>query len=319
MCYSTMVERDIRKLERQYGAKIAYDSFREIYQMRGMNRDLRIPKGLDAFFQNIESPVSDEIRNLIVEHEKYVAEKRKSEIAATEKEIQELESKIKKKPTKTAEKDLGVKTRKLESLLKKNAASELPKISNSLQGTYRIYPFDFVPVVQLENGKRIVRPMRYRVLPKSGVEIPSKYNLFNARRDSIFHETKPGERDKIWKSMIGETHAVFPFVRFYEWVEGENGKSVEIFFTAKGFDSMWSAALFEETKTPYGLVRSFAMVTDDPPPEVRAAGHDRCPVFLQPDAVDLWLDPDGKTLKQLEALLDKKQDTYFNHEVAVAA
>lgn len=319
MCYSTMVERDIRKLERQYGAKIDYDSFLQTYQMRSQNHDLKIPNGLDDFFHSVETPVSKEIRSLQREHEKYLAEERRLEIATTEKEIKELETKIGKKPTKTAQHKLGVKQRKLNSLLKKEATSGIAKLSNGTEGTYRIYPFDLVPVVQLEKGKRIVRPMRYRILPKSGVEIPSKYNLFNARRDSIFHETKPGERDKIWKSMIGETHAVFPFVRFYEWVEGKNGKSVEIFFTAKGFDSMWSAALFEETKTPFGLVRSFAMVTDDPPPEVRAAGHDRCPVFLQNEAVDLWLEPKGKSLNQLDALLDQKQETYFNHEVAAAA
>ena len=93
-----------------------------------------------------------------------------------------------------------------------------------------------MPVVQLDAGKRVVRPMRYRVLPKNGVEYPTKYNVFNARRNSIFDPTPAGERDKIWKSMIGKTHAVFPFVRFYEWVEDESGKKVEIFFSAKGFE-----------------------------------------------------------------------------------
>ena len=317
MCYSTMVERDIRKLERQYGAKIDYGSFYQTYQMRAQNRDLKIPTGLDDFFRDVETPISKEIRELIKEHQKFVAEKRLAEIASVEKEIEELEEKLKKKPTKTAQEKLGVKQRKLEALSKKEAASKVPKIGKGTEGTYRIYPFDFVPVVQLENGKRIVRPMRYRVLPKSGVEMPSKYNLFNARRDSVF--PKAGERERIWKTMIGKNHAVFPFVRFYEWVEVNRGKKVEVFFTAKGFDSMWSAALFEETKTEFGLVRSFAMVTDEPPPEVRAAGHDRCPIFLLEPAIASWLDPKGKSLPQLEAILDKKQNTYFNHELATAA
>lgn len=36
---------------------------------------------------------------------------------------------------------------------------------------------------------------------------------------------------------------------------------------------------------------SFAAVTDDPPPEVAAAGHDRCIVQLRPENVEAWLTP----------------------------
>ena len=50
-------------------------------------------------------------------------------------------------------------------------------------------------------------------------------------------------------------------------------------------------------------VPAFALVTDEPPDEVRAAGHDRCPVFLSEQAWPAWLVPKGKTPKELDALL----------------
>ena len=43
---------------------------------------------------------------------------------------------------------------------------------------------------------------------------------------------------------------------------------------------------------------SFAAVTDDPPPEVAAAGHDRCIVQLRPENVEAWLTPQGRTFNQ---------------------
>ena len=36
---------------------------------------------------------------------------------------------------------------------------------------------------------------------------------------------------------------------------------------------------------------SFAAITDDPPPEVAATGHDRMIINLKPENVDAWLTP----------------------------
>jgi putative SOS response-associated peptidase YedK len=74
---------------------------------------------------------------------------------------------------------------------------------------------------------------------------------------------------------------------------------------------MWAASIFEEYERWEG--GSFAMVTDTPPPEVAAAGQDRCPVFIDRALVDRWLLLEGQTLAQLYALLEHKQPTYFSH------
>ena len=61
---------------------------------------------------------------------------------------------------------------------------------------------------------------------------------------------------------------------------------------------------------------SFAAVTDEPPPEVAAAGHDRCIVQLRPENVAAWLTPQGRTLDALDALLDDKARPYYEHRLA---
>ena len=57
-------------------------------------------------------------------------------------------------------------------------------------------------------------------------------------------------------------------------------------------------------------------MTDDPPPEVAAAGHDRCIVQLRPAHVTAWLTPQGRTLEELDGLLDDKERPYYEHRKA---
>ncbi|WP_414703806.1 hypothetical protein [Povalibacter sp.] len=61
---------------------------------------------------------------------------------------------------------------------------------------------------------------------------------------------------------------------------------------------------------------SFAAVTDEPPPEVAAAGHDRCIVNLQPENVGRWLTPEGRRSAELQAILDPKQRPYYEYAIA---
>jgi len=55
---------------------------------------------------------------------------------------------------------------------------------------------------------------------------------------------------------------------------------------------------------------------DDPPPEVAAAGHDRCVIPIKPEYVDAWLNPDPANLKALYAILDDRERPYYEHRLA---
>jgi putative SOS response-associated peptidase YedK len=61
---------------------------------------------------------------------------------------------------------------------------------------------------------------------------------------------------------------------------------------------------------------SFAAITDDPPPEVAATGHNRCLIPLRPDNLSKWLNPEGLDKTQLDALLDDRERPYYEHELA---
>lgn len=61
---------------------------------------------------------------------------------------------------------------------------------------------------------------------------------------------------------------------------------------------------------------SFAAITDEPPSEVAAAGHDRCIVPIKPEHVEAWLNPDPKNLKALQDMPDDRDRPYYEHRLA---
>jgi putative SOS response-associated peptidase YedK len=67
-----------------------------------------------------------------------------------------------------------------------------------------------------------------------------------------------------------------------------------------------------------GSLLSFAAITDEPPAEVAAAGHDRMIISIQPENVDAWLTPEGRSDTELQAILSDRQNPYYEHAVMAA-
>jgi hypothetical protein len=57
-------------------------------------------------------------------------------------------------------------------------------------------------------------------------------------------------------------------------------------------------------------------ITDEPPPEVGAAGHDRCIIPIKPESVDAWLSPQGHRVADHYAILDERARPYYEHRLA---
>lgn len=59
-----------------------------------------------------------------------------------------------------------------------------------------------------------------------------------------------------------------------------------------------------------------AAITDEPPAEVAAAGHDRCIIPISREHLDGWLSPKEGDLSALYAILDDRERPYFEHREA---
>jgi len=307
MCYSALIKGNLKRVSAEFRARLDLESFTRFYAMRIEHPELKIPFGLDRYFLLSQDPMEAKIAPLIRQFQKDEAERNRMLLVEAENEIKELAQ----KPTAANKKKIEVRERKI---LKLNAKldTSFDRISPLDE---RIYPGSFAPVIISDGSKESRRlvPMRYRVRMPSGAEIPPQYNVFNARRDSLLSAAT-------WKPLFSHTHAIFPFVRFFEWVERTSAddkiKKVEIAFSPSERGLMWAASLYSPPKDksilPYA---SFAMVTDEPPQEVSAAGHDRCPIFLRADLIDSWLSPQEKSKEELLTLLDKKEKTFYLHDL----
>jgi putative SOS response-associated peptidase YedK len=299
MCYSALVEASYKEYCQQFGLIFDRDGFHDLFAMRVQAPHLKIPDGLTQQLAAEDSAFGRSIGRLHAEFLEGERHRITAEIATVGAAIEQLAA---RKPGKTRDKNLGAKQRKHEKLVASLAQSAAPGTS------YRIYPNYFAAAIAEIGGQRLLTPMRYRILPRTGIEVPMQYNVFNARRDSL-------QSVRNWKPLFGAQHAIFPFTRFYEWVS-RDGKPVEISFSPEGYSGMWAASLYEEYRSELGMIRSFAMVTDEPPAEVAAAGHDRCPVFLESRLLDDWLLPAGKSLEELDRLLDCKEQPFYSHALA---
>jgi len=147
-----------------------------------------------------------------------------------------------------------------------------------------VYPNTFANVLLNMPQGLAFCPMRYRLRPfDSESEVPTKYNLYNARVEGI-------ELKKIWAPLIGKKHVAIPLVKFHEWVPTEKGKRV-VQFSMPGKEIFWTAGVFDIWKNPTGgeQIISFAIVTQEPNEYIRSVGHDRCPIIISEQEVKTWL------------------------------
>lgn len=169
----------------------------------------------------------------------------------------------------------------------------------------RIFSNYFANVIVSEKGERVIQPMRYRVRPHdSKEELPTKYNVFNARIDSL-------EIRDTWKPLFMRNHGIIPFTNFYEWVPGPDNKPKLITFFPEGRETMWAPCLWDEWISKDGRIhfKSFAIITDEPPKEILRMGHDRCPIFIKSSEIDSWLNPKSKNVIY-KILSNRESDRY---------
>jgi putative SOS response-associated peptidase YedK len=102
--------------------------------------------------------------------------------------------------------------------------------------------------------------------------------------------------------------------------DGEREQNVVLQFTPEPPQTMLIACLWSHwTDRQEPDLRSFAAITDEPPADVVAAGHDRCIINLRPEHVEAWLTPERHTREELQAILSDHAVSTYQHAAVLAA
>ena len=306
MCYSVLVETDLRKLENMYGAHTDEAAFASVYRARAAGQtNMHIPRALDAnFFTGTSSEaqaIQQLAREFVVRQTKMLEEK----LIEKKQLIEELENKLAKKWFKTTQQRLETTIRVVEKtqlrVARLNAATEHGSPEDS-----RVVQYSYAPLIVREGGRNLIRPFRYQVRARNTAKEPNrKINMFNARIETIRERTT-------WKHLFMHNHGVLPYKGFYEWVEHPQTKATtEIYFSPQGRSDLWAPALYESWNFGPEKINSFAIITSAPPPEVEKMGHDRCPLFPKVEFINDWLNPQSCNPDYvLQQLLSKEPVTY---------
>ena len=307
MCYSALIEADYRKYVRKFGATVSLAEFTEQAMADpGKGKVPRWPKAMRDAAAADPSPEAAPLREAVRAWIAHDTAELEQELFKQTRRVADGQRALAAKPTKKAAEDVRIGSSKVDQI--KARLADL-KRSEPLPRDGRIYPGYYAPVMVWQEGQRVVLPMRYQCRPAGKPEVyDRKYpGTYNARSDNL---------EGFWKGLYGKTHGVVLASAFYEHVQ-QDGKDVVLEFRPQTGGEMLVACLWSSWIGKDGEeLLSFAAITDDPPPEVAAAGHDRCIIPIKPENLDAWLRPDPANLPAQYAILHDRERPYYEHREA---
>jgi putative SOS response-associated peptidase YedK len=277
---------------------------------------IRFTKALEVAFEKSTDPADAETAALFAQ----LRSKRRLELEAglfkQRTRLVEAERALAVKETKKALNEKRIAADKVEWHRKQLENLASPEVRDS---DCCIYPMWYTLILANVDGKRAVMPMRYHCRQNGKPENIDKQfdGLYCARRDSL---------EGYWKKVWGKQHGILVARAFYENVPleayehrplgpGERSKNLVLEFKPQATEPMLLAVVWDCWQSPgESDLYSFAVITDDPPSEVAATGHDRCPIPIKSENIDAWLSPEGRTKDELQAILEDRERYYYEHQ-----
>lgn len=317
MCYSAQVEQELKVIRNAMKARADLKAFDKLFKRRLTDDRIKIPKAMEANFYRPESDQEAAILQDIQTYQVQQSKKLEAELFKQKTRLVKAERILADQSDPKAQNEQRIASKKVKASLRRIEDLKRTELKES---DARIYPMYYAPVVIEEDGERIIRPMRYHCRPAGKPAFyDAKYpGLYNARRDNL---------EKFWKGQFGQTHAIVLMTGFFENVSrhrvegrelnpGEKEENVILNFNPKPSFTMKVACLWSHWEGEGESFESFAAITDEPPPEVSAAGHDRCIIPLIDQSVDSWLHPIRSDARQIQQLLDQRERPYYEHRMA---
>lgn len=307
MCYSAQIKAEYEKYRRLTGADMDIRTFVRTFWWKEGAQPSRRPRVPRAVERDLLANGPEEVAVLVRRWDAWETDRLTREVFAQRRRVADAERALQARDTKKAREDVRIGSAKVAAAQRRLDALK----GREGEDDRRIYPGSWCPVVVAEGGRRLVRLMRYQCRPAGKPAFFDRRfpGTYSARRDSL---------EGFWAGLFGRRHAVMIADRFYENVEVD-GRNRVLEFAPRTGEPMYIACLWSEWTDPAGRepdLLSFAAITDDPEPEVAAAGHDRTIINLKPEHLDAWLDPDPRDLARLYAILDDRQHPYYEHRIA---
>lgn len=318
MCFSAQLEMKLKQVIDVVAAEVDEKAFADLLEQRLTDSSIKVPRGLEDNFMQPETEDAERCYQAILQYRAEQTTAIEQELFKQKKRLADTERKLATKQTKTAAEHQRIASKKIKWALGKleDLRREKPEPKDD-----RIFPMMYAPVIVNVEGEQLIRPMRYHCRQQGKPAFyDRKFNgLYNARRDNL---------TRFWRQQYGQTHGLLVMKSFYENVarhdfeqrslqDGEEVENLVLQFSPQPAMPLVVACLYSRwEKAGEAPLESFAAITDEPPAEVAATGHDRCVIILNRDSAVRWLAPEGMEDSALEGLLDDRPILVHEHRLA---
>ena len=159
MCYSAQVIEAYGEYCDLFGAQVDIEAFAQLYGMKLYDTRAATTPALDAALKADQRAGFQKAREAVDRFQAQQVAALGQEVVDQRERLAKAELTLTTKVTKKATDDKRIATNKIERALEKLESLQRKERKS---GDSRMYPGYYVPVLILEDGKKIVRPMRYQ-------------------------------------------------------------------------------------------------------------------------------------------------------------
>ena len=163
---------------------------------------------------------------------------------------------------------------------------------DAFAASYNVAPSAVMPIARLVQGRPVLTPAKWGLVPAWAKDEKSGVKAINARAETC-------TSSPLFKSAYrAGRRCLVPANGFYEWKKQPSGKQ-PYFVTSADGSLLAFAGLWEQWRMPDGrTLITYTIITGEPNDVVRPL-HNRMPVILRPEDYERWLsDSDPRDLMQ---------------------
>ncbi|MDP6532634.1 MAG: SOS response-associated peptidase [Candidatus Marinimicrobia bacterium] len=197
-------------------------------------------------------------------------------------------------------------TRDMQSIIEELAIEEWMN-PESYFPSYNIAPTQLSPILGY-SGKRIVKQMRWGLIPSWAKDKSIGSKMINARSESLLE--KPS-----FRNLVSRNRCIVIADGYYEW-HREGDKKTPYYIHHPDRKLLPLAGLCDTWKNEDGeKILSYTVITTEPTLDI-AFIHDRMPVILKPTDIDQWIQHSSQSVNEALELLQPYPEPLNHHSVS---
>jgi len=176
-------------------------------------------------------------------------------------------------------------TRDLQSIIEELAIDEY--LDDGFEPSYNIAPTQFSPVLIGKDDSRVLKRMKWGLIPSWSKDEGIGSKMINARSESLLE--KPS-----FQNLVHQNRCVVITDGYFEWKKGNEG-SQPFYISHPKKKLLPMAGLWTTWESSSSrMISSYTVITTNPQKAI-AHIHNRMPVILNPTAIDEWIQCEKNT------------------------